>query len=105
MGLKSRRKGAGGEREVVALARQHGLDARRTWETQQSPNDAERACDVRIAGQAFEVKRSRHGFGALYDGVANVTGLFVRADGREWLAVVHATEFLRLLGRSEKSSV
>ncbi len=41
--------------------------------------------------------RSPNGFGALYDGLENVAGLFVRADGRGWLAVLPAEDFLRLL--------
>jgi len=57
----------------------------------------ERCCDVRIAGQSFQVKRRRDGFGELYEGLADVAGLFVRADGREWLAVVPAEKYLRML--------
>lgn len=52
---------------------------------------------MRIGGQPFQVKRSRDGFRALYDGLANVAGMFVRADGREWLAVLPAEALLRLL--------
>ena len=43
------------------------------------------------------MRRQRNGFGALYDGLENVAGLFVRADGRGWLAVLPAEDFLRLL--------
>ena len=96
MGARSRSKGKRGEREIVALARKHGLDAQRTWHLAQSADPAERACDVRIAGQPFQVKRQRQGFGALYDALANVAGLFVRADGREWLVVLRAEDYLKL---------
>ncbi len=97
MGARSRSKGKRGEREVVRLARAAGLSVERTWHTAQSPDEAERRCDVRIAGRACQVKRSRDGFRALYDGLEHVAGLFVRADGREWLAVLPAEEYLRLL--------
>ena len=97
MGAHSRSKGKRGEREIVTLARDVGLDAQRTWETSQAADAAVRCCDVRIAGQPHQVKRRRNGFGELYEGLANVAGLFVRTDGREWLAVVPAKEYLRLL--------
>lgn len=97
MGAKSRAKGKRGEREVVALARAAGLSAERTWHSAQSADPRERACDVRIAGQPFQVKRRSNGFGELYEGLANVAGLFVRSDGRDWLAVVPAEDYLRLL--------
>lgn len=99
MGKHSQRKGADGEREVVALARAACLDAQRTWETSQAADAAVRRCDVRIAGRAYQVKRSRDGFGPLYEALSNVAGLFVRADGREWLAVLRAEDYLKMLGR------
>ena len=104
-GNHSRRKGANAEREVVALARAAGLDARRTWELAQSSQEKQRASDVEIAGQPYQVKRSRDSFGALYEGLCDVAGLFVRADGCPWLVVLPAAEFLRLLRRPEESSV
>jgi hypothetical protein len=94
-GRHSRAKGTRGEREVVSLARSAGLAAERTWHLAQSPNERERCCDVRIAGRAYQVKRSRDGFGALYDALEHVAGLFVRADGRGWLVVVRAEDYLR----------
>lgn len=97
MSAYSRRKGANGERELVALARAAGLDALRTWETAQSLDAAVRCCDVRVEGKAYQVKRQRDGFGALYDGLKNVTGLFLRSDGRVWLAVVPASDYFELL--------
>jgi hypothetical protein len=101
MGTRSRRKGADGEREIVQLARAHGLPAERTWHLAQSHDAAERASDVRIAGEAYQVKRSCDGFQQLYDGLAHVAGLFIRADGPPWLAVLPATRLLELLTRSD----
>jgi hypothetical protein len=97
VGALSRAKGKRGEREVVALARAAGLPAERTWHTAQSPDASERRSDVRIAGRPYQVKRQRDGFGALYDGLSDVAGLFIRADGCPWLAVLPAEEYLRLL--------
>lgn len=97
MGARSRAKGKRGEREVVALARAAGLEAARTWHTAQSADAQGRACDVRIAGRPYQVKRQRDGFGALYDGLSNVAGLLVRADGCPWLVVLAAEDYLRLL--------
>jgi hypothetical protein len=51
MGLKSRSKAKCGEREVVTLARQHGLQAERTRHSAQAADPAERASDVLIAGR------------------------------------------------------
>jgi hypothetical protein len=98
MGLKSRRKGADGERAIVALTRQHGLPAERTWHTAQSPNEAERRCDVQIAGQPYQVKRQHNGFHQLYRELDSVAGLFVRADGQPWLVVLRADRFFDLMG-------
>lgn len=97
MGAQSRRKGADGEREVVALARTYGLPADRTWHLAQSPDAGERRSDVRIAGQPYQVKRSRSGWKALYDGLADVQGMFVRSDRGCWLVVLQAQDYLRLL--------
>lgn len=97
MGAKSRSKGKRGEREVVRLARAAGLPAQRTWETAQSPDAAARKCDVLIAGQPAQVKIAADGFRVLYEALDGVDMAFVRADRREWLAVLPAEALLRLL--------
>jgi hypothetical protein len=90
---RSRRKGADGEREIVALAQTAGLVAGRMWPLAQSPDPAERRCDVRIEGRSYQVKRRRDGFGALYDGLHDVAGVFLRADGKDWFAVIPAADY------------
>ena len=97
MGLRSRSKGKCGEREIVRLAAAAGLRAERTWHQAQSPDAADLCCDVRIAGQPFQVKRRRNGFADLYDGLTNVAGLFIRGDGCEWLVVLRARDYLPML--------
>lgn len=95
-GSHSRGKGKRGEREIVSLARAAGLSAERTWQTAQCLDGIERCCDVRIAGTPHQVKRRRGGFSVLYDGLENVAGLFLRSDGREWLVVIRAEDYLKL---------
>ncbi len=46
------------------------------------------------------MKREHNGFGKLYVGLENVAGLFLRADAREWLAVVPASHYFDLLKRA-----
>jgi hypothetical protein len=96
-GLRSRAKGKRGERELVRLARQCGLDARRTWQTAQATDPAARRCDVRIAGHAGQVKVAQRGFETLYHALDGVSFAFVRQDRKPWLAVVPAETLLELL--------
>jgi hypothetical protein len=68
----SRNKGKRGEREVVALAKQHGLQAQRTWQTAQSASPSERTCDVRIEGRTAQLRIRADGFGLVYDALEAV---------------------------------
>jgi hypothetical protein len=104
MGAASRRKGADGERELIALARACGLEAERTWSTAQHPDPAERRCDVRVEGRPCQVKRQRDGFKALYDGLEAVEFLFVRTDGESWLAIIRSEELFELLKENGRRS-
>lgn len=104
MGLKSRSKGKRGEREIARLARQFGLQARRSWELAQHPDPRMRASDVEIVGRRYEVKRSRDGFRTLYRELEYVAGLFLRADSRQWLAVVPAERLLALVASSNRAT-
>lgn len=97
MGLRSKRKGKRGKREVVSLARQHGLPAERTWATAQATDPTLRRCDVEVAGRLAQVKVASDGFRTLYEALNGVEMAFLRADRRPWLAVLPAEEFLRLL--------
>lgn len=97
MGAKSRRKGKSAEREIVSLAREHGLTAVRTWQTAQSPDPVTRKCDVRVAGRSFQVKVSANGFKKLYDELEDVCGFFLRRDRGEWLVVLRAEDYLQLV--------
>ena len=102
MGERSRRKGADGEREIVRLPRAAGLSVERSWHTAQSPDATERACDVLIDGHPAQVKMAAHGFKSLYDALGDAEVTFLRADRREWLAVVPASRFFKLLREYRK---
>ncbi len=103
-GLRSRVKGKRAEREIVALAREHGLDAERTWQTAQAADPAARACDVLIAAKRAQVRVARRGFERLYGALDGVAFAFLREDRRPWLAVLPAEELLALLRRSEEKA-
>ncbi len=96
-GLRSRAKGKRGEREIVRLARQYGLQGERTWTTAQAANPAARHCDVRIAGHAAQVKVARRGFETFYRALDGVDFAFLRQDRRPWLAVLPARDLFQLL--------
>ncbi len=99
VGLQSRNKGKAAERDVVALAGEYGLEARRSWETAQSPDATARKCDVLLAGQPCQVKLSRGGFKGLYAALEGVAIAFLRADRKPWLVAVRATNLFGLLQR------
>ena len=97
MAARSRSKGKRGEREVVAMARAAGLPAERTWHLAQSPDAEERCCDVTIAGRPVQVRLRGKGFAVLYGALEGVEVAFLRSNRREWLAVLPAEAYLRLL--------
>lgn len=99
-GSRSRRKGPDGEREIVVLARQHGLKAQRTWHLAESPDPAERACDINVAGLRAQVKIAANEFKGLYDALDGVEVAFLRADRRPWLPVVPAERLIALVASS-----
>jgi hypothetical protein len=102
VGLKSRRKGADGEREVVTLAHAAGLRAERTWHTSQSPDATVRCCDVRIAGQPYQVQVGKDGFERIYRELAGVRGFVLRRDRAEWLIALRLADFLALLAENKR---
>lgn len=98
MGARSRRKGADAEREVVRLARAAGLPARRCWELAQSPDPTERARDVRIGSDFYQVQVARDGFERIYAELEGVRGFIFRRDHDEWIVALTFADFLSLLG-------
>jgi hypothetical protein len=88
-----RTKGKLGEREVVNMALDFGLPAKRTWQTAQGENPE---CDIVINGAPYQVKR-RRSFKFLYDALGGVNGVFLRGDAQDWLVVIPARDYLELL--------
>lgn len=97
MGNHSRAKGRAGEQEIVRLAQEHGLEARRTWESAQSPNPDERAVDCIVGGDRCQVKRTRDGFGSVYAGLEFVDALYIRRDASEWIVCLRAEDYFRMM--------
>ncbi len=91
MGPKSSRKGKRAEREIVALARSHGLKASREWHRAQSADARERVRDVGIGGDYYQVQVSAHGFERIY-----------RELRGEWLVALRAADYLALLSVAPK---
>lgn len=105
-GRAARRKGADGEREIVVLAREAGIEAVRTWWLAKDGNAVWRRCDVLLKldaehGVPCQVKVRRAGFAPLYEALDSVGVAFVRQDGARWLAVLPAERLLGLLARSD----
>ncbi len=97
MSLLGRQKGRRTEQQIVALAKQHGLDASREWHRAQSPDAAERVKDIRIGPDFYQVQVASDGFRRIYGELEGVRGFFFRSDRREWLVVLRAEDFLKIL--------
>lgn len=100
MGAKSRRKGAGAEREVVAILRAAGLEAER-----RAPMQASAAADDPDIFSPeigrIEVKRRKRGFAILYAAILNADAAIVRDDRGEWLIVEPLRAFIERRARRE----
>jgi hypothetical protein len=89
-GMSNRRKGGKGEREVVKLLEDYGVEASRGFGDR-------RAGDVRVDGLGkIEVKRTKGGFPRIERWLAGHFAVMHRADNGEWIAVLHAKDFARL---------
>ena len=103
-GAMSRRKGASGEREVVALAKEYGFpDAERTAQMQASLGDEKHADVSKIGRLWVEVKRHAKVSvpGCMKDLLSKERPGFIRVlvhrdNGGKWLATLEATELLKL---------
>lgn len=97
MSASQRRKGANGENELCSILRDNlGLDVRRKLgQARDSGND------IDLPGFQIEVKR-RARIAGLYDWLAQAMNdkgtptLMLRADGKDWLVVMHLPDFIKL---------
>lgn len=96
MGKASRDKGARGERQVVDLLRQYGIECQRTGEWKVDDIHA------KIAGEqrTIEVKVRAKGAsaGLLYDALENgVWAVSHKADYKDWLISMRLKDLLELI--------
>ena len=104
MGMMSKRKGKVGEREVAELLRQNGYEARRG---QQYAGGGDSPDVIGLAGFHIEVKRTENFqlYSALEQAIADrgygeVPVVFHRRNGRQWVVVLDASDFLDIIKRS-----
>lgn len=100
MGASQRRKGKAGELEVVHMLADHwGVKAERNLD-----QTREGGCDIPVPPWHIEVKR-RARIGNVYEwmeqaylscGVNDKPVVFLRGDGKKWLVLMTAEEWLRL---------
>ena len=94
MSASERRKGATGERELAALLRKAGLDAKRTAPMEAAGEDKGDVEDSQ--GNRWQVKRrARVG---IYGWLRGFDRLAIRADREEWLVVMTLDEYLDICG-------
>lgn len=103
IGAMSRTKGKVGEREVAALLRSFGFQARRTSQYCGNTGDASDVVSD-MEGFHIEVKRTEqfNYYAALEQAERDAKGkatpvIFHRKDRRKWLVVMDAEEFLALM--------
>ena len=102
MGKMSKEKGKLGEREVAALLRKHGFAARRGQQFAGGGDSPDVVHD--IPGIHIEVKRTEqlNMYAAMQQAAADskdaeVPVVFHRKNGKDWLVIVGAEDFLELL--------
>lgn len=103
MGAMSKTKGKTGEREVAALLKEHGFEARRGQQFSGGDGSPDVVHD--IPGVHIEVKRNERLdlWGALAQATADAGPdktpvVFHRPNRREWVCILPAADLLRLLG-------
>lgn len=108
MGKASREKGKRGEREVAALLRQHGIEARRGQQYCGAAGDAD---VVGMDGFHIEVKRTERFdlYGALDQAKEDAREgetpiVFHRKNGKPWVVVMDAAEFLERASNGDSVS-
>lgn len=102
-GKMSRDKGGRGEREIVHLLRDAGIPAKRVPLSGAAPGFKGDVLIGKGSGQkTAEVKRRAKGFRELYKWLEGADILFIRADRRQWLAVLPLDDLKKLMQKIEK---
>ena len=102
----SRRKGADGERELAALLRDYGYDARRGQQYSGCNGDAD---VIGIPGVHIECKRVEHlNIDAALDQAISdarakgeMPAVFHRKNKRPWMVTLRIEDFIELIHRTE----
>lgn len=107
MGMRSKRKGKEGEREVAELFREAGFEGRRGAQHRGGPDSPDVITDATVDGTPIHVEVKRGAKLSVYKAMAQakadapVSGalpvVFHRADKQEWLVVMQARDWFRLL--------
>lgn len=101
MGAMSKTKGKVGEREVAALLKKYGFDARRGQQFSGSPDSP----DVVHNMEGFHIEVKRSETLALYDALEQAGEdkdkheqalVFHRRNNRPWVVIMEAEDFLKL---------
>lgn len=103
MGLKSKTKGKVGEREVAALLRKYGFNAKRGQQHSGSPDSPDVVSD--LEGFHIEVKRTGRQtdiFAALEQAkrdrkAGDQALVFHRKNNKDWIVAMDADEFMDLV--------
>lgn len=102
-GKRAKRKGYTGEKEVVELLKQYGIEAERV-PLSGALKTTKYSCDVvaKINGEEkrIEVKRRKAGLNTIYKWLEqdkNSNMLFMRQDNKGWLVCMTLEEFLSIL--------
>lgn len=97
MGKSQRVKGASGERELAGLL----TDALGIAVKRKLGQARDSGHDIDLPGFSVEVKRRKR-VALLYEALAQAMGgdgtpaLMLRADGKDWLVVLHLPDFIKL---------
>lgn len=102
MGKLSRQKGKRGEREAAALLRENGFHEARRGVQYQGGHDSDDV--VGLPGWHIEVKRTEtiSVYPALAQAIEDKTDevkpvVFHRRNGKQWVAILNASDFLALV--------
>ncbi len=104
VGKMSRQKGKRGEREAAALLREHGFSEARRGVQYQGGHDSDDV--IGLPGWHVEVKRTEtlSIYPALEQAIVDKSDaakpvVLHKRNGKQWLAILNATDFLELVRR------
>lgn len=98
MGAMQRRKGANGEREIVIILKNAGIDTKRISMMETNHTDkGDIVVDVDSESLVGSVKLGSHVPKFLYDALGGADMLFSRRDRQKWMVTIPLDILLRLI--------